>query len=339
LAITLKEIAHKTGFSISTVSRSLSKSKAISPETRKRIIQISKELDYIPNLRARGLVAKLPDALGVLISRTSEFAFSNPFYAEILKGIGKKAREFGQYLILSFQGEEDYDRMFKNGLAAGIIVATNRVDDPRLHAAWKAKVPMVLIPGFPFKQPIHSVDADSVNGALKVVNFLADLGHERIGLLTGTSNSKYSIERILGFRKGLQRNHLPFRKEWIYEFDFTQEGGYEAMAKLLSQPEVPTAVLMISDYSAMGALRAAKDKGYRIPEDLSIIGWGDVPFASMVDPPLTTIRVPYQRIGEEAAGMLLDVIHKKRIASKQMVLPVELIVRKSSGPPLTQREK
>jgi DNA-binding LacI/PurR family transcriptional regulator len=172
-----------------------------------------------------------------------------------------------------------------------------------------------------------------------VVNFLADLGHERIGLLTGTSNSKYSIERILGFRKGLQRNHLPFRKEWIYEFDFTQEGGYEAMAKLLSQPEVPTAVLMISDYSAMGALRAAKDKGYRIPEDLSIIGWGDVPFASMVDPPLTTIRVPYQRIGEEAAGMLLDVIHKKRIASKQMVLPVELIVRKSSGPPLTQREK
>jgi LacI family transcriptional regulator len=337
MPVTIKDIARKARVSVATVSRTLTGKSGMSAETRERILQISKSLNYYPNLRARGLVAKRPDVLGIVISRTSEFAFSNPFYAEILKGIGKKARESGQYLLFSFQGEEGYARMFQNGLAAGIIVVTNRIDDPQLQEAWNMKVPIVLIPGFPWRQPIPSVDGDSMNGGLKAVNYLAKLGHHRIGILNGPPNSKYSIERLAGYRKALAKNRLPLRKEWIYEFDFTQEGGYEGMRKFLSMPEVPTAVLMINDYSAMGALRAAKEMGYRVPEDVSIIGYGDVPFASMIEPPLTTIRVPYQQMGEEAAGMLLKLIQGKRISRKQLVLPIDLVIRQSTASPPRQR--
>lgn len=339
MAATIKDIAREAGVSVATVSRALTEKDGMSEETRERILQIAQGLNYYPNLRARGLVAKRQDVLGIIIPRTSEFAFSNPFYAEILKGIGKKARESGQYFLISFQGEEGYVRMYQHGLAAGIIVVANRIDDPRLDEAWKMKVPIVLIPGFPRKQQIPSVDGDSVEGGFKAVSYLAELGHQRIAFLNGPSNSKYSIERLAGYRKALSKNHLPFRKEWIYEFDATQEGGYEGMKKFLSMDEVPTAVLVINDFSAMGALRAAKEMGYRVPEDVSIIGYGDVPFASMTDPPLTTIRSPYQEMGHEAAHMLVRLIHGKRLSRKHLVLPVELIVRESTAPPPLRKGK
>jgi len=333
MGATIKDIAREAGVSIASVSRVMNSKEGVNQETRKRILQIAKNLNYYPNLRARGLVAKRQDVLGIIIPRTSEFAFSNPFYAEILKGIGKKARESGQYLLISFQGEEGYARMYQHGLAAGIIVVANRIDDPRLEEVWKMKVPIVLIPGFPWKQQIPSVDGDSVEGGFKAVSYLADLGHRQIAFLNGPSNSKYSIERLAGYRKALNKNYLPFRKEWIYEFDAGQEGGYEGMRKFLSMPEVPTAVLVINDFSAMGALRAAKEMGYRVPQDISIIGYGDVPFASMTDPPLTTIRAPYQEMGYEAADMLGKLISGKRFSKKHMVFPVELVVRKSTAPP------
>jgi LacI family transcriptional regulator len=339
MTVTIKDIARQGGVSTATVSRSLAGSSRISKETRERILQISNDLNYIPNLRARGLVTKRPDVLGIVIPRTSEFAFSNPFYGEILKGIGKKAREAGLYLLLSFQREEGYAWMFHHGLAAGIIVMANRLNDPKIQEAWKKKVPIVLIPGFSWKQPIPSIDADGVNGSLMAVNYLVKLGHKRIGILNGLPTSKYSIDRLAGYHKALIQNHLPLREEWIYECDFTQEGSYKGMLKLLSLPETPTAVLTVSDFTALGALRAAKERGYRVPEDLSIIGYGDIPFASMIEPPLTTLRVPYQRMGEEANDMLLKLIHGKRIFKKQVVLPVDLVLRRSTGPPAAKRNR
>ena len=336
MAATIKDIALEAKVSVATVSRTLTGKGGTSEENRTRILEIAKNLNYYPNLRARGLVAKKPDVLGIVIPRTSEFAFSNPFYAEVLKGIGKKARESGHYLLFAFQGEEGYARMVQHGLAGGIIVVANRIDDPRLQEAWKMKIPIVLIPGYPWEQRIPSVDGDSFDGALKAVNYLAELGHQRIALLNGPSNSKYSIQRLAGYRRGLLRHRLPFRKDWVYEFDAAQEGGYGGMRKFLSMAEVPTAVLVINDFSAMGALWAAKEMGYRVPEDVSIIGYGDVPFAAMTDPPLTTLRAPYQEMGHQAADMLLNLIRGKRLSQRHVVLPVEFVVRHSTAPPPRQ---
>jgi DNA-binding LacI/PurR family transcriptional regulator len=174
---------------------------------------------------------------------------------------------------------------------------------------------------------------DDSNGALQAVGHLTGLGHRRIAFLNGPADSKYSAERFIGFREGLKNKRLPFTGKMVMESDFTEQGGYEGMKKFLSLSPPPTAVLVINDFSAMGALRAAKEKGLRVPEDISLVGFGDVPFSSVTDPPLTTVREPFQEMGLEAAAMLLKIVRGKKLSSRHPVLPVELVIRESTAPP------
>jgi len=334
---TIKDIAREAGVSIATVSRTLNGEDGVGAETRERIQAISRRMNYFPNLSARGLVAGKPNAIGIVIPRTSEFAFSNPYYSEILKGIEKKTRESGHYLVFSFAEEDCYARMVQHQLASGFIVLANRMDDPRVEEARRMKVPMVLIPGDSRQPGIPSVDVNNADSAVQAVDHLAGLGHYRIAFLNGPANSKYSLERLAGFRNGLKKCGFPLRKEFVLKSDFTQQGGYEGTKRFLSLKKPPTALLVINDYSAMGALRAAKELGFRVPEDVSLIGFGDVPFSSMTDPPLTTIREPFQEMGLEAAGMLLEIVQGKKPFPRHKVLPARLIVRDSTAPPARKR--
>jgi len=334
MAVTLKEVALAGGVSPATVSRALSDNPAISHKTRERIKQIAEELHYIPNMHARGLITKKTNVLGIVITRTAEFAFSNPFYGEILKGMGRKAREKGLYLLFSFD-RQDYSSMFRLGLVQGIIVLGNRTDDPEIQHCWQKKIPMVLIPGYRGMQAIPSVGADSERAAILSVEYLEKLGHRNIAILNGLPTSRFSLDYFAGYRKAFALKHLPLRKKWVGETDFTKESAYRIMLQILSLPEKPTAVLAVSDYTALGALRAAQEMGYRVPQELSIIGRGDVPFASMTEPPLTTVRVLYDRIGEEAINMIVNISDGKLTSKKKHVLlPVELVLRQSTGPPL-----
>ena len=334
---TIKDIAREAGVSIATVSRTINGEDGVGLETRERILAISRRLNYFPNLSARGLVARRPNAIGIVIPRTSEFAFSNPYYSEILKGIEKKTRESGHFLVFSFAEEDSYARMVQHQLAAGVIVLANRMDDPRVEEAWRMKIPLVLIPGNPRQPGIPSVDVDNLDGACQAVRHLVHLEHRRIAFINGPANSKYSLERLDGYRKGLKKNGLTVQEGWVLGSDFTQQGGYEGMKKLLSLHAPPTAVLVINDFSAMGALRAAKEIGWRVPEDISIVGFGDVPFSSMTDPPLTTIREPFPQMGMEAAGILLNMVGGKKHADRHRILSVELVIRDSTAPPPKKR--
>ncbi len=333
-AVTINDIALEAGVSSATVSRSIRGKEWVSPETRTKISQVARRLNYHPNLQARALVSKNPSGVGIVIPRTAEFAFANPYYAENIKGIAKRIKESGHHLVFSFAGEDSYARMYQNRLVAGIIVLGHRIDDLRIDQARKMKVPMVLIPGYPHSHSLHSVDMDNIEGAQKAVCHLAALGHQRIAFINGAINSKYSIDRLKGYRKGLEKSDLPFRGNLVFGSDFTQEGAYRVMKKILLQPKIPTAVLLINDHSALGVLKAVKESTLRVPEDISIIGFGDVPFASMINPPLTTVREPSQEIGYEAAGMFLRLIQGKRIPQKHLTVPMELIVRESTAPPL-----
>ena len=333
MAATIKDIAQEAGVSIATVSRTLNKEDGVGPKTRQKIQAIARKLKYFPNLQARSLVIRRPNAIGIIIPRTSEFAFSNPYYAEILKGISRRARESEYYLVFSIAGEDSYAKIFHHQLAAGIIVLANRTDDSRIDEAWKMKVPMILIPGDSNKLYLPSVDIDNFEGAFQAVDYLAGLGHCRIAFLNGLMNSKYSTERLLGYHKALEKYRLPYIANLVESLDFTQEAARVGMKRLLSLKKPPTAVLVMNDYSAMGALRAAKDMGWRVPEDISIIGFGDVPFASMIDPPLTTIREPFQEMGYEAADRLLKMIQGDRLSQRHLIFPNELVIRQSTAPP------
>lgn len=336
MAITIKDIARETNFSTASISRVINGGKGVGQKGREEILAVAKRLNYYPNLQARGLVAKKPRIIGIIIPRASEFVFSNPFYSEILKGISERSRQSGYYLILSFAEKESYCRLYQHRLVAGIIVLANHTNDSRYQEAQRMKIPMVLIPGLVDSDKIPSVDIDNFNAAFISVNYLIDLGHQRIALLNGPSNSKYSILRLAGYRQALKINHVHFQKDLVSKFDATQEGGFRSMQNQLLMKQPPTAVLVFNDYSAMGALWAAKEMGFRVPEDVSVVGFGDVPFSSMINPPLTTVHEPLHKIGYEATNMLLEVIQGKNLSKRNIILPVKLVIRQSTGPPPNQ---
>ena len=331
--ITIKDIAVEVNVSTATVSKALRGKEGVSEETLEKVLESAQRLNYYPNLQARTLVGQKPNGIGIIIPQTSEFAFSNPYYAEIIKGIAAKTRESDQHLLFYFAEEESYAQMFFQRLVSGIIVMANRLNDPWIAEAWKKKVPMVLIPGCVSPERIPSVDINNVEAGFLAVNYLIKIGHRRIGFVNGHGNSKYSIGRLEGFKKAFEINKLPLNRELILDLDFTQERAYEGMKKLVCLIKPPTAVLVITDYCALGALKGAKDMNLRVPEDISIVSFGDVPFASMLDPRLTTIRQPFREIGYEAVNMLLKIIDGKRLHNRNLLLPVELVVRESSSPP------
>jgi len=329
--VTIKDIAMEAGVSIGTVSRAINGEKGMRKDTREKILAISRQLNYLPNLQARGLVANQPNAIGIVIPKSTEVALSNPYYTEILKGIEERAKQSGLYLVLSFAHDESFVGMYQQRLAAGIIVVANRIDDRWIDEVYRAKVPLVLIPGDPSRKRIPSVDQDNVDGSVQAVRHLVALGHKRIAFINGPLDSKYSIDRLLGFRRAMEKYRLPIEKDVAINSDFGQQGGYENMKSLLLRKNRPTAVLMINDYSAIGALRAAKEMGFRVPEDLSIIGSGDIRFASMVEPALTTVKAPYREQGQKAVETLLQVMRGKRVSQRHHVLPVELVIRNSTS--------
>jgi LacI family transcriptional regulator len=338
-APTIRDIAKKAGVSIATVSRAINREEGLSSATREKVLAISRQLRYFPNLQARVLVGRKPEAVGIVIPRSSEFALSNPYYNEILKGIGTRINESGQHLLLSFLQKENFDRMYHSRLAAGIIVLANRMDDPGIEEARKGQVPMVLIPGDPLKTDVPSVDGDNYDGVRQAVEHLIQLGHRQIAILPGPMNSKYSLDRVAAFRRILKRNALPIREDWLIEYDFTPEGAYAGMKGIISRGSPPTGLLLMNDFSAVGVLRAAEEMGYRVPEDLSIIGFGDIPLAAMTHPSLTTVREPFQQMGYQAADKLLKMIQGKTVRARHAILPVELVIRKSTAPPPARQRR
>lgn len=190
---------------------------------------------------------------------------------------------------------------------------------------------MVLILGDPLQKEIPSVDRDSFSAVHQIIEHLSGLGHNRIGFLHGPQNSKYTLERLEAFRQALRRTHLPFDESILREYDFTQEMGYEKMKELLRGKEIPSAVLMMNDYSAMGVFQAAKEMSLRIPFDISVVGFGDIPFAHMMDPPLTTVHLPFHEMGYKAAEMVIRLMQGKKLKQKHIIFPTELIIRKSTA--------
>ena len=330
---TIRDIAKEANVSIATVSRAISGKEGVGPDTREKILGIIKRFKYFPNLQARGLVSRHLESIGIIIPRTAEYVFSNPFYSEVLKGISAVARKLRYYLLFSFADDNSYSQMYHNRLAAGIIVITNRIDDPKVEDLIKNQIPLVLIPGDPKRNNIPSVNIDNITGAFEAITYLINLGHRRIGFLSGSKNSRFSIERLLGFREAMEHNHLPIKEEFILETDFVLEKAYESMKNLISMENPPTGVFVVNDYCALGALKAAKEKKLKVPQDISIVGFGDIPIASMTDPPLTTIHEPFQEMGGEAVEMLLKIINKKRLPKKEITLSVYLNIRETAAPP------
>ena len=330
---TLEEIAQQAGVSRSTVSRVVNNQPNVDPDTRAKVLSIANSVNYQPNIAARGLAAGRSRVLGLVIPMGVSALFTDPYFPLLIQGISSACNEHDHSVML-WLADPEFERrtihqILRGGLIDGVIVASALMDDAVYEALHKDSKPFVLIGRHPVDTGINYVDVDNVNSAREMVAHLLRLGYRHVATITGPKNMIAGVDRLQGYMSALRDRGLRPDQNLIVESDFTEAGGYAAMQRLL--PFKPDAVFAASDAMAVGALRAIREAGSRVPEDIAVTGFDDMPFAARTDPPLTTVRQPISRSGSVAVETLIDLVAHPNSPPRRIILPTELVIRASCG--------
>lgn len=335
MSITIKDVAKLAGVSPSTVSRVISNHPRISQETSRKVRAIMDELGYHPNMMAKSLVSKTTMTLGILLPRPAEELFANLFFGEVIRGILTQANRAGYDILMSTGATvpeelEAISKLVHGRRIDGVILLASRRQDPVIEFLIEQQFPFVLIGRSEDYPDILSIDNNNVQASYDSTLHLITQGHERIGFVSGPSNLIVSQDRLQGFRKAMGQSGQEVKPEWIVEGDFLQESGYRAMSFFMSLPERPTALVVVDDIMAFGVLRGLSELGYRVPEDLSITSFNNIPLSEMANPPLTTIDIGIYHLGYTASQTLLRAIREEPIPQSRMIIPHRLVIRESS---------
>jgi len=327
---TIKDVARAAGVSVATVSRALNGAENVLPHTRQRIIDVARELRYSPSGAARSLITRRTDTIGALLPD-----LHGEFFSELIRGIDQAARARGLHLLLS-SSHDDADEAAAalramNGRVDGLVVMSPHADDDFLSQNLPPALPAVLL-NSGVRQPTQRVFAvDNFGGAREMTEHLVRTGHRRIAFLGGPASNFEARERERGYRAGLATGMQP----WLLEGDFFEAGGERAGAHLLSLPaaERPDAVFAANDIMAIGLLGTLQAAGVRVPEDIALAGFDDIPISRYVSPALTTMRVPIAALGGQALDALAAALDGSAPAGPAgaTVMPVQLVVRRSCG--------
>jgi LacI family transcriptional regulator len=271
--------------------------------------------------------------IGLLVPMSVSALFNDPFFSLIIQGVCSAANNLNHSVML-WLAEPDYERrsirqFLQTHIIDGAIIASMLIDDPLLEALVEGDRPFILVGRYPANDNVSYVDVDNRAAACEVVSHLYNRGYRRIATITGPTNMIAGHDRLEGYQYGLCQNGLAVNDQLISHGDFTEQGGYSAMRQLL--PQKPEAVFIASDTMAVGALRALKEAGLRVPADIGVAGFDDMPFAAQTEPSLTSTRQPIQHMGEVAARTLIDMINHPVASHRHIILPTELMVRNSSG--------
>jgi len=334
--LTIEEIADLADVSRSTVSRVLNNHPSVRPAVRERVQQVIQEHRYTPRAAARSLASNRTNVVGLLIPRSAATIFSDPFFPHVIQGITETCSNRGYFLLLSMvtaEREQDfYERVLRGHHVDGLIMMSSDIDDPILPLLLRDESPLVLVGRHPYLPDVSSADVENRDGAVQAVQHLIELGHRHIAAITGPLYMVAGMDRRDGYKQALAEAAIPIRPELIFEADFTQAGGYAAMHEVLQLPERPTAIFAGSDVMAAGALCAIHEAGLRVPQDLSLVSFDDLPLASILTPPLTTVHQPLHELGMAAADLLLNRLESPDEHQPSHVrLPTHLVVRESSG--------
>ncbi len=330
---TIKEIAKIAGVSRSTVSRVINNDPNVSEETRAKVQAIIDEMDYEPNPVARSLISGKTRVLGLVIPMAFSSLFTDPFFSLLSQGISSTCTA-NNYTLMLWLIEPDYEKrtnnkILNNRLIDGIIVASNMIDDPLIEGLISRKMPLVII-GRNNAPEVNSVDADNIHGSAMAVNHLVSIGRRNLATITGDMNRYSGHDRLSGFKRGLQENDLPIAEEKIAFGDFTEKGGYLQAKLLLSRTEFD-GIFVASDLMAFGAIRAIREAGLEVPDDIALVSFDDIPAAARYQPPLTTVRQPIHQMGSIAAQTLIDQLESSEAAKpRRIILPTDLIIRETS---------
>lgn len=328
---TIKRVADRAGVSIATVSRAFADPEAVSERLRLRVQEAARALGYRPSRAARALRVGTTQTVGVVIPD-----LQNPFFTEVVRGIDAVLRGAGYTLLLSNSDEdparerENLEILRSEGVAGIVFVPINAGRDtyrqlltPPLH--------VVAVDRSPANLRADLVTVDNVEGTRTGVAHLIALGHRDVALLGGPSRHSTAREREQGYRDAMRTAGLPVRPELVYRGDFREGGGYEGIRLLMSLPRRPTAVFVANNLMTLGAFRALHEAGVRIPDEVAIVGFDDMPWATSLNPPLTAVSQPAEDIGSSAAELLLDRIARPDRPLRHLILETRLVVRASCG--------
>jgi DNA-binding LacI/PurR family transcriptional regulator len=330
------DVAKAAGVSRTTVSFVLNQvpGVSISEATRERVLEAARRLNYHPDASGRRLASGRSRTLGLVLRQSPEQVFADAFLVQVLLGVEQAAAQHGYHVLLKPLEPGDpgaYARLIRENHVDGIILSGPRHSDDAIHRLHDDGFPIVLIGQLPGID-IPFVDIDAVEGSATVVRHLLELGHRRIAMITNASLEYTSAQqRRAGYHQALREVGLTPGDALLREGDYTPASGYAAMSGLLESLEPPDAVFVASDVVAMGAVQAVKRAGLRIPADIAVAGFDDVPLAAYFDPPLTTVHLPAYGLGWAAGERLVRLVNGETLDETGVLLGSQLVVRASSG--------
>lgn len=330
--LTIRDIAREAGVSINTVSRALNDKPDISVETKERVLETVKRLGYRPNRLARGLRSNKTGTIGVIVAD-----IANPYFAALVKGVEKAAKEHNYSIILqdtdeNYEKEREAVRTILAEQVDGLLITPVQTGKETIIELQESGLPFVLLGRWFDELEADYVATDDIQGGFLATEHLIKQGHERIALLGGPPYISSAKERFQGYKKALDQYGIELDEGLVRSGAITMKDGYTIAKALLSTKPRPTAIFAYSDFVALGIVKAIREVGLKIPGDIAIVGYDDIEFSSCLEVPLTTVRIPKREIGRQAVEILLERMIKADSASqfRKVKLEVELIIREST---------
>jgi LacI family transcriptional regulator len=329
--ITIGELAKIAGVSKTTVSRVINNKPDVDPATREKIHSLIAEYGFQPNAFAKAISQKQSNHIGLLIPHKAEYVFSNPFYTEVMRGVSTEVDEKGYYLLVCYAHEVNYMDIYRQKRVDGfVLLSPGSFHKHIIEALNVGSVPFVSTARILGEPEMTYVDVDNFKGASQLMEHLISLGHERIAFI-GKPTLQSSQDRLSAYQTVLEKAGIPYDPELALVTDTSSiESGHEYTLRLLRSQRPPTAIFLANDVMAIGAINAAHESGLRVPEDISIVGFDDIPFSNYTNPPLTTVHQPAFEKGVRAAQLLIHLLETQE-PQESVILPLEMVLRRSTA--------
>jgi LacI family transcriptional regulator len=325
---TIIDVAREAGVSYATVSRVINNKAHVKPEKREAVLEAMQRLGYVVNQQARSLAGGRSHIIGLLVQD-----LISSWMGQIIRGIDEELVN-AQYDLMIYtshrrKAAEASYAAISHGLADGVLLIIPRNVTAYIGSLREQSFPHVLIDCSLGDRLSHSVEVANWEGAYQATTYLIGLGHHRIGFVTGQLEMESGRDRLAGFQAALHDHGIQLDPSLIIEGNYLQQRGFEAGQQLLSRPDRPTAIFASNDASAFGVIDAAHAHGLRLPDDLSILGFDDIPEAASIHPALTTVRQPLEQMGRIGTQILIRALDDPDMPIARVVLPTELIIRRS----------
>ncbi|WP_050182208.1 LacI family DNA-binding transcriptional regulator [Domibacillus robiginosus] len=326
--VTIKDIAKLANVSHTTVSRALNNSVLIKEDTRKKILDLAAQLNYIPNYSAKSLVLKKSYTIGLFFTSISN-GTSPSFFVDTVKGVNSVISEEFNLFVRGIDDYKDYASITKLRFDGIILMSQSEVDSTFIYHVLQQNIPLVVLNRQVEEQKLINILSNDREGSYQAVEYLIKNGHRKIALIKGIKGFKSSVEREEGYMEALIDYQIPLERSYIECGSYDMPSGYEAMERLLTCPNPPTAVFCSNDDMAIGAMNAIFASNLKVPDHISVVGFDDIGFSQYTTPHLTTVKRPIEQISVQGAKKLLALIESSAKTGEQIFVNTELMIRDS----------